>query len=221
MVGQGDSTLSTVSLGPFCKGFRHLREHHQESSCFDGPTQKDLQKKPFLSEKSQAARRTWAAVNVDQDQRRAIFTNECVIQLGKDITRYYTIHRPGEGYQAKHLQLTFRSGQTSLMVWGAVAYGEKWPLVCLPLSLQEVTAEGLSNKDKGLTLSEYIKYVLEGLLKRCEQAHRRARWRDVLVLEDGAPCHPSKATCAAHQRLGITPFNHPLNSPDLNAVETL
>jgi hypothetical protein len=64
-------------------------------------------------------------------------------------------------------------------------------------------------------------YVLERPLTHCVQAHTRARWRDVLVLEDGAPCHSSKVTCAARQKLGITPINHPPNSPDLNAIENL
>jgi transposase len=44
---------------------------------------------------------------------------------------------------------------------------------------------------------------------------------DVLVLEDGAPCHSSKATYAGRQKLGITSINRPLNSPDLNAIENL
>lgn len=37
---------------------------------------------------------------------------------------------------------------------------------CLPLSPQEVAADGLG-KGKGLNSSRYIKYVLEGPLKRC------------------------------------------------------
>jgi hypothetical protein len=177
-------------------------------------------KKPFLSEKPQAARRTWAAANVYQDWRRVIFTDRCAIQIGKDITRHYTIRRLGEEYQAKHLQPTFRSGRTLLMVWAAIAYGKKWPLVRLPLSPQGVAADGLG-KGKGLNWSEYIKYVLEGPLKRCVRAQQRARWRDVMVLEDGAPCHLSKATCAARQKLGITSINHPPNFPDLNAIENM
>jgi hypothetical protein len=177
-------------------------------------------KKPFLSEKSQAARQTWAAANVDQDSRRVIFTDECAIQIGKDITRHYTIRRAGEEYMPKHLQPTFKTGRTPLMVWGAVAYGKKWPLVRLPLSLQEVAADGLG-KGNGLNSSRYIKYVLEGPLKRCVQAHKRARWRDVLVLEDEAPCPLCQVTCAAHQKLGTTPINQPPNSPHLNAMENL
>jgi hypothetical protein len=149
-----------------------------------------------------------------------IFRDECAIQIGKDITRDYTIRRPGEEYQAKHLQPTFRSSRTSLTVWGAVVYGGKRPLIRLPLLPQEGAVDGLG-KGKGLNSSRYIKYVLEGPLKRCVQAHIRARWRNVLVLEDGARCHSSKVTCAARQKLGITSVNHPPNSSDLNAIENL
>ena len=106
------------------------------------------------------------------------------------------------------------------MVWGAVANGKKWPLIRLPLSPQEVAADGLG-KVKGLNSTRYIKYVLEGPLNRCVQAQRRARWSDVMVLEDNAPCHSSKATCAARQRPGIQSMNYPPNSPDLNAIENM
>jgi hypothetical protein len=110
------------------------------------------------------------------------------------------------------------------MVWGAIAYGKKWPLVRLPLSPQEVAADGLG-KGKGLNSSRYIKSVLERPLKRRVRAQQRARWRNVVVLEDGAPCHSSKVTCAARQKLGITSINHPPSSPDqspdLNAIENM
>ena len=31
----------------------------------------------------------------------------------------------------------------------------------------------------------------------------------------------SKVTCGARQKLGISDINHPLNSPDLNAIENI
>ena len=142
-------------------------------------------KKPFPSEKLMATRRTWAAVNVDQDWRRAIFADKCLVQIGEDITRHYTIRWAGEEYEAKHIRPIFRSGRTSLMVWGSIAYGKKWPLICLPLSPQEVAINDLGN-GKGLHLARYIKHVPDRPWKRCVQAQRRARWRDVIVLEDNA-----------------------------------
>jgi hypothetical protein len=54
-------------------------------------------KKPFLSEKLMAARRAGAAANVDQDWRRVIFTDECSVQIGEDITRHYSISFVGQG----------------------------------------------------------------------------------------------------------------------------
>ena len=44
MVGQGDWAVSPVPLGLFRKGSGRIREHCQESSCFDGPPQKVLRK---------------------------------------------------------------------------------------------------------------------------------------------------------------------------------
>jgi hypothetical protein len=51
--------------------------------------------------------------------------------------------------------------------------------------------------------------------------HKRRRWRDILVLEDGAPPHLSKMTKAIQQRLGINSLTHPPSSPDLNAIENV
>jgi hypothetical protein len=58
---------------------------------------------------------------------------KCAQQIGKDITRHYANHRAREGYQAKHIP-GFRSGPASLIVWGAIVYGDTWQLMCLPLS---------------------------------------------------------------------------------------
>jgi hypothetical protein len=107
--------------------------------------------------------------------------------MGLDITTRWTIRKAGEDYLPQHLQRTFRSSRKSLLVWGAVAYGKKWDLVRLSIPSDEV-----QEKRKGMNGEKYVRMVLNGPLKRAAMQHRTARWRDVLVVEDGAPCHSWK-----------------------------
>jgi len=39
---------------------------------------------------------------------------------------------------------------------------------------------------------KYVRWIINGPLKRCVREQRRRRWRDILVLEDGAPAHSCK-----------------------------
>ena len=45
--------------------------------------------------------------------------------------------------------------------------------------------------------------------------------REVLVVEDGAPCHRSAVAKNVCNELGITNLEHPPSSPDLNPIEPL
>ena len=50
---------------------------------------------------------------------------------------------------------------------------------------------------------------------------RREGWREVLVVEDGAPAHKARVAQDARTKLKITNLNHPAASPDLNAIENI
>jgi hypothetical protein len=86
-------------------------------------------RKPWVSAVNIAKRCQWVVDNKDQDWRQVIFTNECSIELGEDITTRWTIRKKGEAYLPQHLQQTFRSSRKGLMVWGVIAYGKKFDLV--------------------------------------------------------------------------------------------
>jgi len=156
--------------------------------------------KPFLTPKAIAKRKQWVKDNKDQDCRRVLFTDESAIEMGLDITTRWCIRRVGEEYLPQHLQRTFRSSRKSLMVWGAVDHGKKWDLVRLSIPPSEVQEKG-----KGMNGEKYVRMVLNGPLKRAARQLRTARWRDVLVVEDGAPCHSCKLAREARTKLGIPP----------------
>jgi hypothetical protein len=67
-----------------------------------------------------------------EEWKRIIWTDESSVELGKN-TRIPRVWRlPGEAYLEKCLVPTFKSGRTSVMVWGCIAYDRKGPLVVLP-----------------------------------------------------------------------------------------
>jgi transposase len=173
-------------------------------------------RKPFLTPQAIAKRLQWVKDNQEQDWRRVIFTDESAIEMGLDITMNFTIRRAGEQYLPQHLQRTFRSSRKSLMVWGAIAHGKKWDLVRLSIPPSEVQEKG-----KGMNGEKYVRMVLNGPLKRAARQLRTARWRDILVVEDGAPCHTCKLAKEARSKLGIPSLIHPPSSPDLNPIENV
>ena len=172
--------------------------------------------KPFLTPQAIAKRLQWAKDNKEQDWRRVIFTDESAIEMGLDITMNFTIRKEGEQYLPQHLQRTFRSSRKSLMVWGAIAHNKKWDLVRLSIPSSEVQEKG-----KGMNGEKYVRMVLNGPLKRATRQLRTARWRDILVVEDGAPCHTCKLAKEARSKLGIPSLIHPPSSPDLNPIENV
>lgn len=172
--------------------------------------------KPFLTPQAIAKRLQWVKDNKEQDWRRVIFTDESAVEMGLDITMNFTIRKEGEQYLPQHLQRTFRSSRKSLMVWGAIAHNKKWDLVRLSIPPSEVQEKG-----KGMNGEKYVRMVLNGPLKRAARQLRTARWRDILVVEDGAPCHTCKLAKEARSKLGIPSLIHPPSSPDLNPIENV
>jgi transposase len=193
-----------------------------------GFSKRHKRSKPFLSPKAIAQKKAWAIANIGQDWKRVIYTDEASIELGLDIMQRWTIRRAGEEYLCQHLQKTFRSLRKTMMIWGAIAYGKKWDLVRLPLGTEEVQRvtqdAGIKPQKgrkpgKGLYGDRYVRWIINGPLKRCVKEQRRRRWRDILVLEDGALAHSCKQAQQAQKNRDIKNLIHPPSSPDLNPIE--
>jgi transposase len=89
-------------------------------------------KKPFLKPEHRVARLEWAMEHRVWnlvDWKCVIWTDESSVEIGKDSRRGWVCRRPGEIYEEKCLKPTFKSGRTSLMIWGCMAYGELGLLV--------------------------------------------------------------------------------------------
>lgn len=123
------------------------------------------------------------------------------------LRRSYTTRRVGEAFKPGHIQLLFRSGRQSIMVWGAVARGRKWPLLLFPSG--------------GLNGSIYADMVIKGRLGKYTEGLKRRIWSPVKVVEDNAPIHNSKVANAMRNKLNIDRLVHPPALPDLNPIENL
>jgi transposase len=101
------------------------------------------------------------------------------------------------------------------MLWGAISYAFKGPLIRLNLG------EDMQGRRKagGLNGERYVKQVLEGPLVGFVRELEEEYGSSVYVVEDGAPAHRSRVAREARTRLGIKLLPHPPNSPDISPIE--
>ena len=92
--------------------------------------------KPFINAKQQAKWLWWAKDNIwwtMTDWERIIWTDESLVEIGKESRECTVWWRPGERYNKECLVPTFKSGRQSIMVWGCISYGRQGPLMHIPL----------------------------------------------------------------------------------------
>ena len=116
-----------------------------------------MRRKPYLSPKTIAKRKEWARNNVKRDWRDVV---KCALELGGGITRRpRTTRHVGEAYAPQHILPTFHSGRQSLMVWGAISYCQKFPLLRLPLAPSTIK-NGVRTKAESLNGPRYTEMVM-------------------------------------------------------------
>ena len=110
-----------------------------------------------------------------------------------------------ECYNLDCLTPTFKLGRTSIMVWGAFTATHKLPLIVMPPGRQ--------------TAIDFVKIVYDGVLG----PFLDAQWdtRRLVLMEDDAPVHRSKAPSTWRANHNIEKLVWPTNSPDLNPTENV
>ena len=93
------------------------------------------------------------------------------------------------------------------MVWGAISFGKKYPLVKI--------------KDSKLTGQRYTEEILQPHLSKHLNYLQQYGQRHARVVEDGAPVHCRKCDRVVRRQLRIVSLDHPAYSPDLNPIENL
>lgn len=165
-------------------------------------------KKPFLSEKHKAERLVFARQYRDwtlEDWKKVVWTDESCFEIGKNSRQIRVWRKSCERYAWKCLAPIFKSGRTSVMVWGAFSGFDKSPLVIMPPQRK--------------TASDFVDIVYEGTLSGFYFLHDHPQ--DLTLMEDGAPVHRSVLPKLWRQAHGIKKLNWPANSPDLNPIENL
>ena len=125
---------------------------------------------------------------------------------------------PNTEYNERFIAPAFKSACTSIMFWGAVAYGYHSPLVAIR---KRTPSERTLERDRlSLNSVQYCAEVLGPhllpLLKRVFSSIASLE-----VIKDGAPCHTFKMTRQYRLEKGIHRMPWPASSPDLNLIENI
>lgn len=165
-------------------------------------------KKPFLNNIHRAKRLAFAKQHVlwtVHDWNNVIWTDESSFEVGKQSRQIRVWRTVYERYNWDCLAPTFKSGRSSIMVWGAFTGSTKCYLVLFP-----------PNKR---TAADFVEIVCEGALENYYWHHDHHE--HLILMEDGAPVHRSNAQKFWREQLGLTKLEWPANSPDLNPIENV
>lgn len=165
-------------------------------------------KKPFLSPKHKADRLAFAKRHLHwtiEDWSLVMWTDEASFEVGK-MSRCIRVWRSiYDRYAWDCLAPSFKSGRTSIMIWGAFTSSSKSCLVLVPPEKR--------------TAVDFVEVVYESGLKPYYYHHNN--YERLILMEDGAPVHRSRATNLWKEVLGMQKLQWPANSPDLNPIENV
>ena len=167
-------------------------------------------KKPYLSPKHKKDRLRWGKEHLRwtiEDWSRVIWTDEATFETGLDSRSCYVTRKIGTAMEARYLKPTFKSGRSTIGIWGAITLGLKGPVHFL-------RKEGRMNSD--IDCEQVLDKLGLPFYNRCIQERGPMIWMD-----DGAGYHTSKKTTKWRQKWGLNRMNWPAQSPDLNPIENL
>ena len=169
-------------------------------------------RRPFISKKQAAKRlafafkyRWWGTA----DWKKVIWSDEATFETGKR-GKIYVTRRPDEKNCQTCIQSVYRSGRVSVMVWGAIGWDWKSPLVFL------VKEEG----KRGICSTAYLNQVLEAVVFPFYDSLTSAQKEEFIFMEDGAKVHKGKARLLLRPRLMIPmpSYDSPLPSCTAEAL---
>ena len=137
-----------------------------------------------------------------KEWERVVWTDESTFEVGKNSRQVHVWRNAYERYSSSCIVPTFKSGRTSLMIWGAFAGGQKSQLVFMP-------------KDRR-SAKDFVEVVYN-----VELLHFMSRVPQGLLMEDGALVHRSKVCEQWRQIHLLEKLDWPANSPNLNPTENI
>lgn len=165
-------------------------------------------KKPYLSNKHKADRLAFARAHASwdfEDWCKVIWSDESSFELGKNSRQIRVWRKSHEKHARDCIAPSFKSGRTSVMVWGAFSGFDKSPLVPIPSNMR--------------TASDFVNLVYEGTFSGFYFMHDDRE--QMILMEDGAPVHRSLLPLQWREAHGVKKLNWPANSPDLNPIENV
>lgn len=169
--------------------------------------------KPYLSPSHAKKRLDWARdmtelrVGDIDNLRTIIFTDESTFEVGQISSAPRVLRKKGEAYLPQHLRPSFKSGRSTISVWGAISYDFKGPLVFMP-------------QGERMTSQTYINGILSqqgyDFYEKISHEHGFAVWQ-----QDGAPCHTAKGSMQWMKEMGMEVLPWPAQSPDVNPIENI
>ena len=97
----------------------------------NGKGRRRARKKPFLKEEHKKRRLLFRKENINRRWDRVCWSDESTFELGYDGRTVWITRAPGEEYLEKNLKPSFKSGRTSVGVWGCFMGRYRGPLVIL------------------------------------------------------------------------------------------
>nr|PNR28760.1 hypothetical protein PHYPA_029353 [Physcomitrium patens] len=165
-------------------------------------------KKPYLNVKHKADRLAFARAYESwtfEDWCNIIWTDESSFETGKNPQQIRVWRKAYEKYNWDCIAPSFKSGHSSVMVWGAFTGFDKSPLVIIPLDKRSAR--------------DFVPIVYEGVLSGFYFLHDDPE--QLILMEDGAPVHRSSLPLQWRRAHGIEKLFWPANSPDLNPIENV
>jgi transposase len=172
-------------------------------------------RKPFICVDNQKKRRAYAWEHANRDMtywRPHMYSDECSFDTSKRGTIFVT--RCGsERYHTDCMHRSFHSGRGSFMVWGAISYNWKSPLIFL---------EGTGKR--GVCADDYLEQVLDPFVGPafCGCFGYTGYREGGEFVEDQAGVHGTrKKFVEVKAIMGILLHRRPASSPDLNPIENV
>lgn len=183
---------------------------------------------PILTPQHKADRLKWAQDNALQDWKKVIWTDESMV-ASNNAGNVRVIRPRNSAYEPKFTLEAGGQSRVSVMVWGAIGYDHKPPLVRFKLDPKPRTAKSRANaikkaQEEGRQLhwtvdaEVYAEQILFDTLMPMA-AERLRKWGEVWIVEDGATVHSGGASKVVREQMQIPTLDHPARSPDLNPIE--
>jgi hypothetical protein len=139
--------------------------------------------------------------------KRVLWSDEAIFELGKR-GQIWVTPRPDEKACQNCIKSVYRSGRVSIMLWGAIGWDWKSPLVFLEHE----------ECHRGICSHAYTNQILNPVVIPYYESLTKEQQVAFLYVEDGTKIHKGQARLIKLNR-GIQGFDWPPSSPDLNPIE--